>query len=135
MIELWNIAEECWSQNPWNRPSFPAVLDKLNAFASPVPSRVGTLDGYLRLIADGDLASPQEITTMLNKALEATGYSDCVKGLRNFGIDPQSFIDGLDKASFRLFLPLTALIYGWVNLRRSIAFHQNPISTSDASEH
>ena len=32
-MELWSIAQECWSQNPWARPSFPDVLNKLNTFA------------------------------------------------------------------------------------------------------
>ena len=34
MMELWNIAKECWSGNPWDRPQFPRVLAELNAFAS-----------------------------------------------------------------------------------------------------
>ena len=33
LVGLWNIAQECWSQNPWDRPSFPTVLDQLNTFA------------------------------------------------------------------------------------------------------
>lgn len=33
MMGLWNTAQECWSQNPWDRPSFLTVLDKLDAFA------------------------------------------------------------------------------------------------------
>jgi hypothetical protein len=51
----------------------------------------------LHLIADGDLAFPGAITTALNNALEAKDYSDCVKDLQNVGIDPQSYIDGLDR--------------------------------------
>ena len=34
MVELWNIAQECWSQNPWDRPSLPPILARLNVFAS-----------------------------------------------------------------------------------------------------
>ena len=34
MTEFWNIAEECWSRNPWDRPSFLSILTKLDAFAS-----------------------------------------------------------------------------------------------------
>jgi len=33
MMDLWNIAQECWSQHPRDRPSFPTVLEKLDAFA------------------------------------------------------------------------------------------------------
>jgi hypothetical protein len=27
--DIWNIAEECWRANPWDRPAFPTVLEKL----------------------------------------------------------------------------------------------------------
>jgi hypothetical protein len=51
----------------------------------------------LRLIADGDLISPKVITATLTNALEARDYSTCLKNLQGLGIDPQSFIDGMDK--------------------------------------
>ncbi|KAF9644232.1 kinase-like protein [Thelephora ganbajun] len=34
MMELWKIAQECWSPSPRDRPSFPSILDKLSTFAS-----------------------------------------------------------------------------------------------------
>lgn len=34
MMELWNIAQTCWSSHPRDRPSLPMVLGKLNTFAS-----------------------------------------------------------------------------------------------------
>jgi hypothetical protein len=34
MMELWNIAQACWSSHPRDRPSLPMVLGKLNTFAS-----------------------------------------------------------------------------------------------------
>jgi len=33
IMGLWDIAKKCWSQNPWDRPSFRTVLDDLDAFA------------------------------------------------------------------------------------------------------
>ena len=71
--------------------------------------------GCLRLIASGDLTSPQAITTTLTNALEARDYTSCIKNLRTIGIDPQSFIDGLDKVCFYVF---EYLIYDYFNLRR-----------------
>ena len=32
-MEVWDIAQKCWSQVPADRPSFQTVLDKLDAFA------------------------------------------------------------------------------------------------------
>lgn len=52
---------------------------------------------HLRLIASGDLTSPKTITTTLISAFGAGDYSACIKGLHSVGIDPQSFVDGLDK--------------------------------------
>ena len=56
-------------------------------------------NSYLRLIANGNMTSPQVITTTLTNALGATDYTDCVKRLchADGGIDPLSFVDGLDK--------------------------------------
>ena len=33
MKEVWNIARDCWDQNPQERASFQSVLDKLNDFS------------------------------------------------------------------------------------------------------
>lgn len=63
----------------------------------PHRPRAGSAAGYLRPIVDGRLTSPREITTALTNALQATDYSDCIEHLRRVGIDPQSYINGLDK--------------------------------------
>lgn len=34
MTELWNIAQECWSPKPWDRPTFLTVVEKLDTFAT-----------------------------------------------------------------------------------------------------
>jgi hypothetical protein len=34
MMEIWNIAQECWSGHPQDRPSFKSVLNKFNNFAT-----------------------------------------------------------------------------------------------------
>ena len=74
---------------------------------------------YLRLIANGNLTSPQAITTTLTNAFGATDYTQCVRNLchADVGIDPQSFIDGLDKVGSRLFPCLAIFTYGWFTLR------------------
>lgn len=33
MMELWNIAQECWERSSSDRPPFPTLLEKLSAFA------------------------------------------------------------------------------------------------------
>ena len=33
VTELWNTAQDCWRQKPGDRPSFPTILGKLDAFA------------------------------------------------------------------------------------------------------
>ena len=33
MVELWDIAQECWSAKPGDRPSFPTILEKLDSFS------------------------------------------------------------------------------------------------------
>ena len=82
---------------------------------SPIPCmtaphhfRAGSAAGYLHPIADERLRSPQEITTTLTNALGAADYSDCVKDLRRIGIDPKSYIDGLDKVRPRFASSLVA---------------------------
>ena len=76
-------------------------------------------NSYLRLIASGTLTSPPAITTTLTNALGATDYTDCVKNLHHadVGIDPQSFIDGLDKVGSRIFPSLFTPTHDWFTLR------------------
>lgn len=67
--------------------------------------RPGSSASYLGSIADGDSTSPEVITKTLTDAFAAEGYSDCIKDLPRVDIDPQSFIDGLDKVGSRLSYP------------------------------
>lgn len=64
---------------------------------TPHRPRAGSAASYLRPISDGHLTSPHEITRTLTNALEAKDYFDSIKDLRRVGIDPQSYVDGLDK--------------------------------------
>ena len=77
---------------------------------TPHRPRAGSAAGYLRPISSGLLTSPREITRALTNALGAADYSDCVKDLRRVGIDPQSYIDGLDKVC-PCFTPLPATVH------------------------
>jgi hypothetical protein len=63
--------------------------------------------------------SPQEITATLIKALEATDYSDCIKDLRRIGIDPQSYINGLDKVH-PCFVLSPATSHSWLSESQAI---------------
>ena len=77
--------------------------------ATPHRLRAGSSASYLRSIADGGLTSPQAITQILTNALNAEDYDECVRDLPSHNIDPQSYIDGLDKVCSGLSLFLTAL--------------------------
>ncbi|KAF9789530.1 kinase-like domain-containing protein [Thelephora terrestris] len=67
--------------------------------ATPHRPRASTItSNHLRLIASKDLTIPKDITATLTNALESRDYSICLKNLHGIGIDPQSYIDGLDKA-------------------------------------
>ena len=65
--------------------------------AAPRRSRAGSSASYLTAIANGDLTSPHAITQILTKALDADDYAECIKDLPSHDINPQSYIDGLDK--------------------------------------
>lgn len=69
------------------------------------PSRIplSSTAGFLRSIANGDLTAPQVITRTLTDALAANDYSNCIKNLPSIDIDPQTYIDGLDKVRPCLF--------------------------------
>ena len=144
MIKVWNIAQECWSGSPWDRPSFQNVLYQLDDLAStegvtplascgPKPIQAESLASYLRYIADGDLTSPQKIAQVLANAFCTDGNGECVKDLPGFKIDPQSFIDGLDRVCSCV-LSLGALCSYHPGVRLSISSHQNPTFTNDAFE-
>jgi len=53
---------------------------------------------YLKKVADWDGKS-RGITQVLVAAFEAKDYPVCIKSLRELGIDPQSYINNLDKVS------------------------------------
>ena len=120
MMEVWDIAQECWSGNPWDRPSFQTVVVKLDdlafkediipsALREPGPMQVASLAGYLRSIADGSLPSRRAVSQILTNVLNAEDYDKCVRDLCSHKVDPQSFIDGLDKVCSGPSLFLTTL--------------------------
>ena len=71
--------------------------------------RSDSLTTSLRVIASGDLTAPQVVVQILTDALGADNYSECIKNLLSHNIDPQSYIDGLDKVCHSFFLPLAIL--------------------------
>ena len=79
---------------------------------TPRHFRAGSAAGYLHPIADGRLRSPQEITTILTNVLGAADYSGCIKDLPRIGIDPQSYIDGLDKVR-PCFVSSVVTLHSW----------------------
>lgn len=100
---------------------------------APRRSRAGSSANYLRVIADGGLTSPQAITRLLTKALGADDYVECIKNLPSHDIDPQSYIDGLDKARSRHSLSLTSIRSYSMGARLLISFRPNRTFTSVAS--
>lgn len=72
---------------------------------TPSRLRSGSTASYLRSIADGDLTAPQVITQTLSNALAANDYSNCIKDLPSIDIDPQAYIDSLDKVRPGLLYP------------------------------
>lgn len=72
-------------------------------------SRSDSSTTSLRIIASGDLTSPQAVAQLLTDALGADNYSECIKNLPSHNIDPQSYIDGLDKVCHSFFSPLAVL--------------------------
>ena len=64
---------------------------------TPSRLRSGSTASYLSSIADGDLTAPQTIARTLANVLAADDYSGCIKNLPRIDIDPQAYIDGLDK--------------------------------------
>ena len=102
--------------------------------ATPHRLRAGSSAGYLRSIADGGLTSPQAITQILTSALNAEDYDKCVRDLRSHNIDPQSYIDGLDKVCSGLSYSLPPSAHILLVIRPSISSRQDPIFTNDVSE-
>lgn len=76
---------------------------------TPRRHRTGSTANYFHLIAGGNLKSPQAITKTLTDVLAARDYSDCVKDLAGIGVNPQSYIDGLDKVCPCFVFPLAIL--------------------------
>lgn len=92
-------------------PSEVGLSNRLSpAMTTPNRPRAGTITiNYLRLIANGDLTSPKAIAATLTNAFGAGDYSICLKSLRSTGIDPQAFIDGLEKVCSDILLSQTTL--------------------------
>ena len=97
--------------------------------------RSASTASYLRSIANGDLTAPQVITRTLTDALAADDYSDCIRDLPNINIEPQAYIDGLDKVRpCSFFIPGCSPLTASGDLRLLISFQPNPIFIDDASE-
>jgi len=99
--------------------------------------RSASTASYLRSIADGGLTVPQVITRTLTDALAADDYSDCIKDLSsiNINIEPQAYIDGLDKVRpCSFFIPGRSPLTASGDLRLLISFQPNPIFMNDVSE-
>lgn len=69
-------------------PQVPAAMDAQAVSASISLIKVVNWDG-----------KSQDINQVLTAAFDAEDYLDCIKNLRQRNIDPQSYIDGLDKVS------------------------------------
>lgn len=99
------------------------------------PSRSVSTASYLRSIADEDLTAPQVITRILTDAFAADDYSDYIKDLSSINIEPQAYIDGLDKvSSCSFFISSRSLFTTSGDLRPLISFQPNLIFTNGASE-
>jgi len=53
----------------------------------------------LHWIVQWDGGPPQEISRVLTEAFGADDYPDCIRDLEGRGIDPQLFINSLDRVS------------------------------------
>jgi hypothetical protein len=76
-------------------------------------TRAGSSASYMGSIADGEPKSPQDVTKTITNALLATDYPDCIKDLPSVDIDPQSYIDGLDKVPPRFVHPPASRSWSW----------------------
>lgn len=114
----------------WGTRVFLVIYLKLRRYGEPSnsPSPVMTTSGpprassitanHLRQIANGEFTSPKAIAATLSNALKAKDYSVCLKNLQGIGIEPQLFIDGMDKVGSGLSFPLTILTRQRFNFRR-----------------
>lgn len=94
---------------PWQRARLPYGIRKVHRIIS-IPSRnLHELAGYLVSIAYGGVTSPREITKTLSDIFASEDYRNCIKDLQNVGIDPQAYIDGLDKVRSQFVISLAAL--------------------------
>ena len=69
--------------------------------ATTTPRRSAAVQ--LTLISKNEI-SPQDAEHVLTAAFTAEDYSDCIKDLNGCEIDPQAYIDGLDRVSSRMLM-------------------------------
>ena len=67
--------------------------------ATTTPRRSAAVQ--LTLISKNEV-SPQDAEHVLTAAFTAEDYRDCIKGLTGYEIDPQAYIDGLDRVGSRI---------------------------------
>jgi len=79
-------------------PARIAHKEKEQPVLPVVPLHQPPTSTLLRRIAHWD-GSSQEISRVLATTFEAVDYFDCIKGLKEQDIDPQSYIDSLDRVS------------------------------------
>jgi hypothetical protein len=66
---------------------------------APTPPRRSASD-HLTLVSENKV-SPQDAQQVLIAAFTAKDYIHCIKNLKERKIDPQAYIDGLDRVSSR----------------------------------
>lgn len=67
--------------------------------SSPPRPRRSALPHLRRIAQNESFSSPQEAARVLGALFGASDYLYCIKGLREHGINPQSYIDSLDGVS------------------------------------
>jgi len=85
------------------------LQDTMNKGRSSQP-RSASL-GLLRIARNEAFSSTQEAAQTLTAMFDASDYLDCIKDLNAYGVDPQSYINGLDAVSPHPSLGQTCLAY------------------------
>lgn len=96
MRHVWSIAQDCWSGNPWDRPTFRTVLQKLNNLAyikddDPLPTPVSN---QWKDLLDPDLPL-ENFDTLLMNLLDNATETGKMQGLNEQ--EAQNLIDVLGK--------------------------------------
>ena len=78
--------------------------------AATTPRRSAALQSALISDISQGKVSPQDAEHVLTAAFTAEDYSNCIKDLRRCGIDPQAYIEGLDRVGFRTLVCMTSTL-------------------------